>query len=271
MRHTPRAGAARAALKDESARPVAVKCGKVRNDYRVKTDSMARCKAPAWIGVVLRDGSFSHLGAVADQQKKEFYLHPDGPCNRWEIMRTWGSSEVLVSGLGWGPIVLELRDLLCSRMHVWVYVHVSAWRRHHLTKGELDDAVRKLMRGGYDTVQSVAREFQTIELWRMWGRAGRLKLESERKKVRAQISAALRKKGLVLHPGKPLVIPCPSGASAAAVRRSARRCLAQVGIHHKIRRSVRIQIGRAKAQTAASILMNHKRFVAELQPDKRLA
>ena len=147
---------------------------------------------------------------------------------------------------------------------------VLQWHNQVMQDPELVAHVRRLMRGGFFRARMYAEEFTTIELWRMWGRTGRLRLASEKKLARSQVLAALRAKGLCIRPGKPLTVSCPAGADPREIRWTVRDAIWRSGVHHKIARTIQVRVVKAKAKTGQQMLTNHMVWIKRMQTGGRL-
>lgn len=147
---------------------------------------------------------------------------------------------------------------------------VLSWQCKTLSDEEMVKLLHKFIRASDRQMHAFAAGLTTIELWRMWGRVGRLRLSSERKKIRAQLTAAMRKKGLTLCPGRNLVVSCPDGANVNLVHKLMRDALRRSGIHHHIAATIKISVIKAAAENGWSMLQDHTSWVKRMNDGSSL-
>ena len=104
------------------------------------------------------------------------------------------------------------------------------------------------------------------ELWRICGRVTRLQKEAQRKRAKLHLSAALRKKGLLTNPWKPMIVKCPKSSSISpkGVQSNVRMQLRKSSLPRLIAKGIRIKVVSQKAPTGINILKNHKQTIDKM-------
>lgn len=235
----------------------------------------------AHLGCIIADGQSCLLKEALEEAHELFMMHLGGPMNRKTIIRQWGQSELYwwpVTGVGTHHVTVGdckkglLKRFLKTRDLCWALVLVM--KRHHQSRSssELLDAAKSLRHvpAGTARLRRFADEFNTLDLWRMWGIAGRLALASERKLIRSRLTAALRLKGLALHPNQKLVVSCSDKLDAREIRALVIRAVARSRVHHKIAKRIQVRVIRAPAPTALKLLCNHKGWIAKMSCNRKL-
>lgn len=215
----------------------------------------------------------------------EFLCHPADLQMKARAKRTWGSSTLV-----WIPIEVDWHRLKISKTQKeiiyagsvrkflrdsyhnksWMVVMVVTLSKHKLSDEEVRHMLTKLLGAGCKSSNLIASEFTTIELWQLWGKVGRLALKSERSKVRAQITSALRRKGLNITPGQRISLCCPIGTNARVVKSLVRQALRKSLLHQEVATKIRITVTATKATTGMDMLVNHKHWIHEMDPQTPL-
>ena len=194
-------------------------------------------------------------------------INLDASVNKVKLKRSYGKTMVLCSYVYWRwgklraigkPRVTTFEQALkCPGwIHLMILKRKVKYRKDDEIVREMESRLRQDTKHWY-TLSSMT------ELWKMCNKLGKIRKDL-RKKARLHLIAALRKKGLMTNPFKPMVVKAPSTASRKRTTDFIRLQLLRSTLPKLVARGIKVKVVKTKAQIGISILQNHKRHIKEM-------
>lgn len=233
-------------------------------------------------GCIGPEGTTHPLNLALAAHWPMFLCNPPNLNRRAETKRIWGRSTLMWFDvqIDWHSLKISeysnhsrvgtVRRFLRENKQSWVIVIVLQRREHKLSDETIKHLLGKLLVASCKNSRYISSEFTTIQLWRLWGKVGRLHLESERRKIRAQITAALRLKGLNITPGGRIRLCCPVGTNSRIVRKLMRLALSKSRLHTEIATKIKISVTAAKTLTGVDLMLDHKSWINMMKASEPL-
>ena len=225
-----------------------------------------------WIQAIDVEGQATTWEKVI--QLGEGIVHLNAGGNKLSIKRKFGRSVTLAYPVSWGKNkcytdskakVQTVKQLL--RSSGWFYIKLGSFDSHRQNADELQREMEKRLRANTKCWYKLS---SMEELWTMCRRVGRIKDGTDKRKAKLHLTAALRKKGLMTNPFKPLTVAAPRDATVQQreVKAQVRRILHQSALPRSIVRDIRVRVIHKKTPTGIGILSNYKKVIKRMETEE---
>ena len=204
----------------------------------------------------------------------EGMIHLDAGGNKLTIKRRFGRSVALAYPVTWTNNKCQIRKTASIqtvtrllKSNGWFYFKLGSFENHRQDTDELEQEMKKRLRANTKCWYKLS---SMEELWRMCKRVGRIRDGNDKKRAKLHLAAALRKKGLMTNPFKPLIVAVPGDAAVQrrGVRAQVRRILSHSDLPKSIVRDIKVRIIQKKSPTGISILSNYKQIIKRMETEE---